>query len=293
MKSSSVLIVGCGDLGNRTAALLQDHGWTVTGVRRSIEKLGPGIEGIAADYTEPGALDFVRALQPDFVLAIFNPFDRSEAGYQRGFHTAMTNLLEGLGDHRPRHILMSSSTRVFAEREGGWVDESSALSEDDPWARAIIAAEQALLNSGHSASVVRFAGIYGIPGGRLLSRVRRGELCLPEPVSYTNRIHREDCGGFLAHLLLAAARSEPLAPVYIGVDSCPAPRFEVESWLAARMGLSVDEAALQQSAVPPTQHNRAGHRRCRNDALLASGYALRYPTYREGYAALLEVSGGD
>jgi hypothetical protein len=59
------------------------------------------------------------------------------------------------------------------------------------------------------------------------------------------------------------------------------------------MGLSVDEAALQQSAVPPTQHNRAGHRRCRNDALLASGYALRYPTYREGYAALLEVSGAD
>lgn len=288
MKTSSVLIVGCGDLGNRTAGELHKENWQITGVRRSLEKLGQGIDGIAADYTIPGSLAFAEALRPEFVLATFNPFDRSEAGYIRGFNVAMENLLHGLGKHQPRHIIMSSSTRVFAEREGGWVDEGSALSTQDPWAQAIIAAEQLLLDSGLSASVVRFAGIYGIPGGRLLSRIRRGELCPAEPLSYTNRIHREDCGGFLAHLLRGAAQETALCPIYIGVDDCPAPRYEVESWIAQTMGLENPDAVNANSPEQPTQHNRAGHRRCKNAALTASGYQLRYPSYKEGYGALLQ-----
>jgi nucleoside-diphosphate-sugar epimerase len=287
MKSSCVLIVGCGDVGIRTGALLLKQDWSVMGVRRNTAKLPTAFVGYAANYTQPGSLDFMAELRPDFVLTTFNPTDRSLAGYKAGFTTAMSNLLCGLGQHRPRHILMASSTRVFAEANGGWVDEGSALTGDDPWARAIITAEQQLLNSGHSASVVRFAGIYGIPGGRLLSRIRRGELCPPEPVSYTNRIHREDCSGFLAHLLQLAQAEKAILPVYVGVDDQPAPRYEVESWLAREMGLE-DQMAGQPAPVDqPTRHNSAGHKRCRNRALHDSGYRLIYPDYKSGYKALL------
>ena len=226
-------------------------------------------------------------LRPDFVVSTFNPADRSIAGYKAGFRTAMGNLLSGLGQHRPRHILMASSTRVFAEAHGGWVHEGSALAEDDPWALEIIAAEQQLLDSGLPASVVRFAGIYGIPGGRLLSRIRRGELCPPEPVSYTNRIHREDCAGFLAHLLQLAEAGKALLPVYIGVDDQPAPRYEVESWLAREIGLEEQLAGQSVAGDDPTRHNTAGHKRCRNSALRDSGYQLIYPEYKTGYGALL------
>jgi nucleoside-diphosphate-sugar epimerase len=287
MKSSSVLIVGCGDLGIRTGALLCKQGWSVTGVRRDPAKLPADFFGRAANYTQPGSLDFMAESQPEFVLATFNPADRSTAGYKAGFQTAMGNLLAGLGQHRPRHIIMASSTRVFAETHGGWVDEASALSTIDPWAQAIIAAERQLLDSGYPATVVRFAGIYGFPGGRLLSRIRRGELCPAEPVSYTNRIHRDDCAGFLAHLLLLANAGKAVQPVYIGVDDQPAPRYEVESWLAGELGLEDQGAHDPAAAEQPTQHNSAGHRRCRNTALHASGYQLIYPDYRSGYRALL------
>ena len=287
MKTSSVLIVGCGDVGIRTGRLLTSQGWSVTGVRRDPAKLPAEFAGHSANYTQPGSLDFMAALRPDFVLATFNPADRTTTGYRAGFRLAMDNVLTGLGQHRPRHILMASSTRVYAEANGGWVDESSALATDDPWALEIIAAEQRLLHCGLSASVVRFAGIYGVPGGRLLSRIRRGELCPPAPVSYTNRIHRDDCAGFLAHLLSLAQADEPQLPVYIGVDDLPAPRYEVESWLAREMGLE-DQLAGQAVAVDdPTRHNTAGHKRCRNSALHNSGYRLIHPDYKTGYGALL------
>jgi nucleoside-diphosphate-sugar epimerase len=290
MKSSTVLIVGCGDLGIRTGTLLLQKDWRVTGVRRDPAKLPAGFAGHAADYTQPGSLSFAASLAPDFVLATFNPPDRSTSGYERGFRQAMGHLLDGLGGHRPRHILMASSTRVFAESHGGWVDEGSALSTDDPWALAIIAAERQLLSSGLPASVVRFGGIYGLPGGRLLSRIRRGELCPPEPVSYTNRIHRDDCAGFLAHLLLKAEAGESLEPVYIGVDDQPAPRYEVECWLAGELGLAVEPPAPHGAGSEPTRHNSAGHKRCRNEALRRSGYQLVYPDYRSGYGALLDTA---
>ena len=283
MKSVSVLMVGCGDIGTRAGLLVQQQGWKVDAVRRSVDRLPAAFVAHQADYTVEGSLDFSADLQPDFVVTTFNPFDRSESGYRKGFVHAMRNLLAGLASHRPRHIIMSSSTRVFAERGGGWVDENSALTGEDPRAQAIIDAERLLLDSPHSATVARFAGIYGIPGGRLVSRISRGELCPEQPVSYTNRIHREDCSGFIVHLLAMAAAGNQPQQVYIGVDDEPAPRFEVESWLARKLGVS---------AVPgsdePMRHNSAGHKRCGNAALHASGYKLVYPDYRAGYAALLD-----
>jgi nucleoside-diphosphate-sugar epimerase len=285
MKSNSMLIVGCGDLGARVGRILQEDGREVHAVRRDISRLPPGFVGHAADYTEAGSLDFAAALRPDYVLATFTPADMSEAGYQRGFAAAASHLVAGLADHRPRRILLVSSTRVFAEADGGWVDETSELSSGDPRAGAIIAAERCLLESGHSVSVVRFAGIYGAPDGYLLQRVRRGELAPSTPVRFTNRIHRDDCAGFILHLLGLAEAGESLAPIYIGVDDCPAPQHEVDLWLAARLGGSAGERGSVR-AQPPGK-TASSHKRCSNRLLHTSGYRLLYRDYRSGYAAVL------
>ncbi|MCB1676431.1 MAG: epimerase [Halioglobus sp.] len=279
MKRKSVLIVGCGDLGVRSGLRLLAGGWDVAGVRRDPTRLPEGFTAYAADYTVPGSLDFAAGLRPDYVLAIFKPTDRSQAGYQRGYTAAAANLLAGLGGHSPRAVVMVSSTRVFAQDSGGWVDEDSALTTSDPQAQAIIEAERVLLESAHSACVVRFAGIYGAPQGRLLSRIARGELCAPRPRRYGNRIHRDDCAGFLVHLLQLDAAGASLAPLYIGADDCPAEQFEVESWLARQLG--VDARPGQQAPAP------AAHRRCSNRRLRDTGYILRYPDYRSGYSAVL------
>jgi nucleoside-diphosphate-sugar epimerase len=285
MKSNSILFVGCGDLGARSGALLLERGWQVAGLRREPARLPPGFVGFAGDYTAPRSLDFIATLQPDFVVATANPSDRSVEGYRRGFIQGAQNLLAGLGGHTPRAILWVSSTRVYAERDGGWVDETSALSVDDPRAVAMVAAEQLLLESPLQACVIRFAGIYGYPGGHLLERIRRGELSPPQPPRYSNRIHRDDCAGFLCHLLEQACVGAALAPVYNGVDDLPAAQFEVDTWLAAALGVPATPPEIQRPVFPEAM--RDGHKRCSNRLLHASGYTLQYPDYRSGYRAVL------
>ena len=288
MKANSILFVGCGDLGCRAGSRLLAAGWQVTGQRRNADLLPAGFSGVAADYTTPGGLDFIAGLAPDYVVATFNPSERSEEGYRRGFTGGTRNLLAGLDGHRPKAILTVSSTRVYAERDGGWVDEGSDLARDDPRATAMIAAEQLLLDSPHRASVVRFAGIYGAPAGRLLQRIARGDVSPEFPLRYSNRIHRDDCAGFLCHLLECAERGGDLAPVYNGVDDLPAAQFEVESWLAAQMGVSIATPPAHSSATKSTSgSNSPGHKRCSNRLLRASGYELIYPDYRSGYSAVL------
>ena len=105
------------------------------------------------------------------------------------------------------------------------------------------------------------------------------------PVRYTNRIHRDDCAGFLAHLLQLVDAGETLEPLYIGVDDEPAPRYEVEAWLADAMGLE----SLATGEVPAGR-GTDGHKRCRNDALHNSAYELLYPNYKRGYSTLLDQS---
>jgi nucleoside-diphosphate-sugar epimerase len=281
MKRQALLIVGCGDLGLRVGTTLRAEGWAVHGVRRNIDALPAGFTAHRADYSTPGGLQQLRGLRPDTVLATFNPVDRSLAGYRSGFVEGARNLLDALGDHRPARVLFSSSTRVFAESRGAWVEESSPLSRDDERALAIIEAEQLIRDSGHAASVVRFAGIYGHTGGHLLARIARGELSPAVPGRWSNRIHREDCAGFLCHLLRAAITGEALAPVYIGVDDRPTLQHEVERWLAGEMGVDVGEETAD------FRGGDAVGKRCRNLLLHASGYLLRFPDFRSGYRAVL------
>ena len=149
----------------------------------------------------------------------------------------------------------------------------------------MIAAERALLDSAHRASAIRFAGIYGYPGGRLLERIRRGELSPAQPVRYGNRIHRDDCAGFICHLLEQVAGGGSLAPAYNGVDDLPAAQFEVDSWLAAALGVRGEPALTPLSNAP--EGMSTGHKRCSNRLLHSTGYRLLYPDYRSGYGALL------
>lgn len=263
-----LLIAGCGDLGNRLAARLE--GWQVHGLRRNVARLAPGISPVKADLSNPKSLE-AAAGRWDAVVYTATPGDRSPQAYRQAYVDGMRELLRRIDTPR---LVMVSSTAVFGQDQGEWVDESSPTQRARFNGEILLEAE----NLAHEAGglVIRFSGIYGPGRDYLVRQVRAGPVgCRRDPPIWTNRIHSEDCAAALAHLL-ELARPEPL---YLASDAEPAPRWDVLEWLALRLGVE----------GPFEQADDAGQgKRVRADRLISSGFALQYPDYRAGYEELLQ-----
>ena len=183
----------------------------------------------------------------------------------------------------PRRVFFVSSTSVYGERGGGWVDETTPPGPRGFAGESLVAGERRMRAGPIPATVVRFAGIYGPGRGWMIERARSGASCAGDPPKFTNRIHRDDCAGVLAHLVELGDRCND---AYIGVDDAPVEECEVLEWLAARLGAPAPRRVHGDEAVA-----QGMGKRCSNARLRASGYRFRYPTFREGYAAVLAGEG--
>lgn len=284
MSNATALIVGCGDIGSRLATQLLDKGWQVYGLRRSIDRLPAGVIGVAGDlFNEACPADWPT--EPiDYLVYSATATERNEAGYQAAYVEGLKHTLSWLKQHnqQPKHLLFVSSSGVYMQQDGEWVDENSPAESTIFSGRVMLQAEQVALHSGLPASVVRLTGIYGPGREWLLGQVRKGYRVAVNPPLYGNRIHADDAAGLLAFLLEAADQGKTLDDCYIGVDNAPAPLAEVVDWLRERLGVTewAEEASVR----------RAGSKRCSNARAKALGWEPRYPSYREGYAAILENS---
>ncbi|HRD48731.1 MAG: SDR family oxidoreductase [Candidatus Competibacter sp.] len=291
-----ILIAGCGDVGATLGQSLSGAGHEIWGLKRRPADLPPGIRPLAADLTDPATLTTLPSAL-DFVVYSAAATGFSADAYQAAYVTGVRNLLNALADagQQPRRLLFTSSTSVYAQHQGEWVDEDSPAEADGFSGRCIREGERLMGTSRWPAVAVRFGGIYGPGRTRLIESVRDGSATRPAgPPLYTNRIHRDDCARVLEHLLfLPDAES-----IYLAVDDDPAPLDEVLDWLAIQVGAPKPPLAAHpllkpgaQAGSHPALRMRAS-KRCRNARLRASGFNFRYPGYREGYAALLRATQG-
>jgi nucleoside-diphosphate-sugar epimerase len=279
---SRVLIAGCGYVGAALGTELAARGHSVWGLRRRPLSLPEGVLPIAADLAVPFTLEGLPS-ELDVVFYMVAPAGREEALYRAAYVDGLRHLLEALQKQgqRPSRVFFVSSTAVYAQQNGEWVDETSPTEPVDFTGSRLLEAEAMLSEGPFPGVVVRFGGIYGPRRTQLVDRVRAGRAEYdPGRPRYTNRIHRDDCAGALAHLM----RMEEPAPLYLGVDCEPADERSVLTWLAGALGAQPPRKVSHGRRSPRA---RGGNKRCRNDRLLGTGYAFRYPTYREGYSALI------
>ena len=282
MPKASVLIAGCGDIGSRLATRLLDSDWQVYGLRRSIDRLPAGVIGVAGDLFGAQCPAQWPTGQIDYLVYSAAATDHDEAGYQAAYVDGLKHTLNWLEQNgqRPKRLLFVSSSSVFGQKDGEWVDETSPAQASNYSGRIMLDAEQVALNSALAASVVRLTGIYGPGREWMLGQVRKGYRVAVDPPLYGNRIHADDAAGLLAFLLEADREGKTLDDIYIGVDNAPVPLAEVVGWLRERLG--VTEWAEETST------RRAGSKRCSNARAKALGWDPRYSSYREGYAAILD-----
>lgn len=275
-----ILIAGCGDVGTTLALNLRQAGHEVWGLKRNPDTLPPGICPLARDLTEPeGLLPLPSAINYVFYTAAAG--GSSEDRYRAAYIDGVRNLLAALTrtDQRPRRVFFTSSTAVYGQCQGEWVDEDSPAEATGFAGRCLRAGEAVLWKGPYPATVIRFGGIYGPGRTRLIDSLRNGTAtCVAQPPVYSNRIHRDDCAAALQHLM----QLDQPASLYLGVDDDPAPLCEVLRWLARQLGAPgpriIDLSEVERSR---------GNKRCQNTRLLASGFRFRYPSYRDGYRAML------
>ncbi|NNA94132.1 NAD-dependent epimerase/dehydratase family protein [Pseudomonas gessardii] len=282
MSAPSVVIAGCGDVGSRLASQLLAAGWEVHGLRRNVSRLPQGVIGIAGDLFKKDCPDTWPIGGVDYLVYCAAATDHDEAGYRKAYVEGLQHVLEWLDDYgqQPKQLLFVSSSSVYGQQNGEWVDETSPTQAIGYSGQVMLEAEQVAFDSGIPATTVRLTGIYGPGREWLLSQVRQGYRVAVEPPLYGNRIHVDDAAGLLAFLLLHVEQGGVLDKVYIGVDDAPAPLSEVVGWLREYLGVTewAEDASVR----------RSGSKQCSNARAKALGWTPTYPSYREGYAAILK-----
>ena len=273
------LIIGCGDVGCRLATELLTLGHGVYGLRRNVSLLPDGVHPVAGDLVIGDLGEWPEYI--NYVVYCAAAGRQGEEGYRKIYFEGLEHVIKRLKSRKDqlKRIFFTSSTAVYHQNSGEWVDELSPTHPERFNGKIMLEAENLALDSELPATVVRFGGIYGPGRHYMLRKVQGGEVFSPEPVMYGNRIHVDDCAGVLTHLITLEEHGKCVHPLYLGVDSDPAPLSDVTQWLAEQLGVT------QTTETPGA--NRGGSKRCRNQQILDAGYQFRYPGYREGYQSLL------
>lgn len=281
--SERVLLAGCGDLGERVARRLRARGDAVFALRRhpppyAIDGID-GIDGIswlAGDMTQA---DRLPPLPPGITQLVHlpTPGARDEAAYRAVFVDGLRHVMAALDAASLKRVLFVSSSAVYGENGGGWVDEATPPDPPGFNGAVLLEAERWLAAQPVVGIALRLAGLYGPGRLQLIDRLRAGLARVPRTQAHwANRIHVEDAAAAIAHLL---ALADP-QPVYVGVDDTPLPIDVLYDHLAALAG-----------AAPPADGPGPagiGSKRLRNARLRTSGWVPQWPDARDGYAALMQ-----
>ncbi|UTF58800.1 SDR family oxidoreductase [Gilvimarinus sp. DA14] len=270
MDRKKLLIIGCGDLGERLAAQVADE-YEVYGLRRNPPASGmEDIHYLRGDAADGQAMASVLQREFDAIVLTLTPTGRGDEGYRRGYVEPCQVLVRALAGRQPRVILVSS-TSVYGQSDGQWLDEAAEAMPTRYNGERLLQAETVLAEAGLPLVVLRLAGIYGPGRTRLVQSVAEGKA--KASPAYTNRIHADDAAGFMAWVL----RMEQPDALYLVSDGEAPSKAEVVNWLAEQLGV----------ARPAPEDAENLNKRIDNRRMLATGYQLQYCGYREGFSKLI------
>lgn len=291
---SGVFIVGCGALGQKVAALWQAQGESVAALSRSANSrqtlMALGVTPVDGDLDQPSTLADLPLHQR--LVYYFAP--PPGAGCEDSRMDAFCRM--ALNNQKPSRLIYVSTSGVYGDRQGAWVDETTPVQPATDRACRRVAAEQALRRweKAHNASVIvlRVPGIYG-PGRLPLERIRRGvPVIAQDQAPASNRIHIDD----LARICVAAGQKGQAGDIFNVADESEAsmtdyfnsvadvfslPRPPQVSMVQAEELLSAEMLSyLKESRRLDT--TRLRHR---------LGVELRYPDLLSGLRACREQGG--
>ena len=285
---SPLLILGCGFVGGRLAAEARSAGCRVLATTRDAERaaalraMGVTVVAESPEQIDDAPLADCRAIVDSI------PLVRADDGWLAPQSDWVGRLVARCP--RLRWVGYLSSTSVYRDAGGAWVEESGSTLADSGRGLARLKAEQAWQASGAPVECFRLSGIYG-PGRNLIGRLRRGgyRVVAWDRPRFSNRVHVDD----IVAALLAAMRSPRPGRVVNVSDDLPLPHADYACELAALAGCApperLSEAEAQRCCSPDylaffRDNKRVSNRRLHRELLPR----LRYPSFRSAMGSLME-----
>src|SRR5881296_1142178 len=268
-----ILIAGCGYVGQAAADLVHAAGWTVEGWTHSAESAAR----LSANPYPVRGVDVSRRAQVAECAGMFDAVIHcasSRGGdaetYRQVYLDGARNLLETFPGSK---LLFTSSTSVYAQRDGTWVTEESETKPMRETSRILLETESVVLGSG--GIVARLAGIYGPGRCALLHKFLAGSAVIdPENDRFVNQVHRDDIA---AALFLLLSRDAEATQIYNVVDDQPILQSECYRWLAKTLNRPIPPLGKSTS----TSKRGASNKRVNNAKLRRLRWTPRYPSFAE------------
>ena len=271
----NILILGCGQIGQALAEQLTQDAYNndqaqhqIICVSRTAKTFSyDNIQHLAQDIQSLNFQDLDLSHQPsfDWVYVIVSPDERNVDAYQRIFIDTARSVFQALQHHPVQKVIFISSTRVYGEDQGQWINDESIPNTDDSIGQTLIAAEQ--LWSAYwqeKFTIIRPSGLYRENSEFLKKKALESEKLLTN--HWTNRIHRADLVGFLHYLITL----EKVESSYILTDQRPTLQHELFNIIRA-------ENLLEPLRIHPDAKTTG--KRLRADRFTQSGYKLKYPVH--------------
>lgn len=269
------LIIGCGYVGLPLAEAFRASGDVVTGWVRSEESAGElrangfthVIAGSVADeayWRELGRFDAIVHCAS------------SGGGGAPAYREVYLEGVKQMNHYQTQaRRIFVSSTSVYGQVDGSWVDESSPTEPVAETSRILVEAEREAWSA--DATVVRAAGIYGPGRAALFEKFRRGEAVIEGDGSrWINQVHQADLVQALVHLLDSGTPGQ----IYNADDDEPVMLRDFYAWCAE----ALNKPLPPPGPVDPNRKRGLTNKRVSNRKLRATGWAALFPSFREGLA---------
>jgi nucleoside-diphosphate-sugar epimerase len=268
-----ILIAGCGYIGQAAADLFYAAGWAVEGWTHSGESAaklcGKPYHVCAVNIAERAQVS-ARCESFDAVVQCASTAGGDANNYRQTYLNGARNLLERFAESK---MLFTSSTSVYAQRDGSWVTEESDTEPVRETSRVLLQTENLVLAGG--GIVARVAGIYGPGRSALLSRFLAGAATIdPENDRFVNQVHRDDIA---AALFLLLNRPSLASEIYNVVDDQPILQSECYHWLAEKLDRPLLPVRKREGQLKRGNSNK----RVSNRKLRRLGWSPRYPAFYE------------
>lgn len=262
-----VLIAGCGYVGDAAATAFHKEGWQVEGWTASAESAAK----LSSRPYPVRAVDVTRAEASahfDVVIHCVSSGGGDESEYRRLYFEGAKSLLRAFP---AATLLFTSSTSVYAQTDGGAVDESSPAEPRHGKGKILRETEGLVLAAG--GTVLRLGGIHGPGRSAIVTKFLRDETTAGAPERFINQIHRDDI--VTALLLLARPRNEHRGEIFNVVGDRPITAHDAQKWLATRLKKPIPAPVDAAGVGKRGQSNK----RVSNRKLRALGWEPRYPTF--------------